>query len=92
MLKSVTPVVAPATPGFMPRPASTLKPVLTPASLSLSANALEGDDTNREPASAMSPEERVSLRESLRLAAADEDPDIAERAKDAYDDLVRDDD
>ena len=36
--------------------------------------------------------ELASVRSSLRLAATDQDPDIAERAQEAYDSLMKRDD
>ena len=75
-----------ADPAVVPKPA-------TPAVISATTEPIaDSDGPDSDPDPTPSPEARLALRESLRLAAADENPDIAERAKDAYDELMRDED
>ena len=89
--------VAVVTP-IEPKPATptVIAPTLGAVAGSISADGSDSaDGTDRadsEPDLTPSPEANLLLRESLRVAASDENPDVAERAKDAYDDLMRDED
>ena len=95
--------VAVVTP-IEPKPATptVIAPTLGAVAGSISADGSDradgsdsADGTDRadsEPDLTPSPEANLLLRESLRVAASDENPDVAERAKDAYDDLMRDED